>query len=246
MSATAGRPSLLALWSAPRSRSTVFFRMMVERQDLLTLHEPFCNIANDGSTEVGGRAVNSTEALTDTLIELSAEQTVFFKDTTDCTYDSIFGRQDFLKSGRHAFLLRNPREIIPSFAAIKPDMGLHEVGIEYLYRIYQAVLEVGGSPVVLDSDDFVDHPELTVQEYCAAVDLPFRADALQWQPGERPEWSQSARWHADVSASTTVQRRERTYDRTIDNDLLLRRFYEHHLPFYTYLWERRLRIREVR
>ncbi|MFJ7241849.1 sulfotransferase family protein [Streptomyces olivaceus] len=242
MSASAGSPSLLALWSAPRSRSTVFFRMMVERQDLMALHEPFCNIANDGSTEVADRVVNSADTLTDALIELSAQHVVFFKDTTDCVYDSIFGRQDFLKSGRHAFLLRNPREIIPSYAALKPDMVLHEVGVEYLYRIYQAVLEAGGNPVVLDSDDFVDHPELTVRQYCAAVDLPFRADALQWQPGERPEWSQSARWHADVSASSTVQRRERAYDRTTDNDPLLRRFHEHHLPFYEYLWERRLRI----
>lgn len=244
MSATAGGlpSSLLALWSAPRSRSTVFFRTMVERPDLLALHEPFCNIANDSSTQVADRVVNSTDALTDALIELSAQQTVFFKDTTDCVYDSIFGRQDFLKSGRHAFLLRNPREIIPSYAAIKPDMALHEVGIEYLHRIYQAVLVAGGDPVVLDSDDFVDHPEPTVRQYCAAVELPFRADALQWQPGERPEWSQSAVWHADVSSSSTVQRRERTYDRTVDNDPLLRSFYEHHLPFYEYLWERRLRI----
>ncbi|MFD7168132.1 sulfotransferase-like domain-containing protein [Streptomyces violascens] len=242
MSETTDRPTLLPLWSAPRSRSTVFFRMMVERQDLLTLHEPFCNIANDGSTNIGDRAVDSADALVDVLTELSAQQTVFFKDTTDCVYDSIFDRRNFLKSGHHAFLLRNPREIIPSYAAIKPDMVLHEVGIEYLYKIYRAVLDAGGNPVILDSDDFVDSPEPTVQAYCAAVGLPFRADALQWKSGERPEWSQSARWHADVSASTTVQRRERTYDRTIDNDPLLRGFYEHHLPFYTYLWERRLRI----
>ncbi|WP_037853615.1 hypothetical protein [Streptomyces sp. NRRL S-340] len=242
MSATAGHPSLLALWSAPRSRSTVFFRMMVERQDVLALHEPFCNIANDGSTVVDGRAVQDTDTLTDTLIALAARRPVFFKDTTDCFYDSVFARQDFLKSGHHAFLLRNPKEIIPSYAAIKPDMACHEVGIAYLHRIHQAVLDAGGSAVILDSDDFVDRPEATVRQYCAAVGLPFRPDALRWQPGERPEWSQSARWHTDVSATSTIRRRERTYDRTTDSDPLLQSYYEHHIPFYEYLWERRLRI----
>ncbi|MFE4171523.1 sulfotransferase family protein [Streptomyces sp. NPDC056909] len=242
MSATADRRSLLALWSAPRSRSTVFFRAMLERQDLLSLHEPFCNIVNDGRTEVGDRGIHSTDALMDVLLEISEERAVFFKDTTDCQYDAVFERQDFLKSGRHAFLLRDPQEIIPSFAAIKPDMALHEVGLEYLHRIYRAVLEAGGDPVVLDSDDFVDRPEATVRAYCEAVDLPFRGDALSWRPGERPEWRQSARWHTDVSASSTVERRQRTYERTIDNDPSLRRFYEHHLPFYEYLWERRLRV----
>lgn len=240
MSSTAGRRPLLALWSAPRSRSTVFFRIMLERHDVLSLHEPFCNIVNDGGTEVGDRVVHSVDDLMSILIELSGERAVFFKDTTDCQYDSIFEREDFLKSVRHAFLLRDPREIIPSFVALKPDMAIHEVGVEYLHSIYRAVLDVGGDPVVLDSDDLVNHPEQTVRAYCAAVDLPFHADVLRWQPGERPEWHQSARWHADVSRSSTVRRRHTSYDRTIDTDPLLRRFYEHHLPFYEHLWERRV------
>ena len=74
------------------------------------------------------------------------------------------------------------------------------------------------------------------------MDLPFRDDILRWEPGDRSEWRQSARWHADVSESSTVQRKERAYDRTIETDPLLRRFYEHHLPFYEHLWDRRLRI----
>ncbi|WP_030253790.1 hypothetical protein [Streptomyces violens] len=241
MSAT-GDHSLLALWSAPRSRSTVFFRTMLERPDVLSLHEPFCNIVNDGSTRAGDRTVESADDLMDVLLDLSGHRTVFFKDTTDCQYDAVFARQDFLKRVRHTFLLRNPREIIPSFAALKPDMALHEVGIEYLHRIHQAVLEAGGQPIVLDSDDFVDRPESTLRAYCAAVGLPYREDTLHWQPGDRAEWRQSASWHADVSASSTVRRRPRAYARTIDNDPLLRRLHEHHLPFYEQLWEQRLRI----
>ncbi|MGW3077186.1 MULTISPECIES: sulfotransferase-like domain-containing protein [unclassified Kitasatospora] len=239
---TTGHHPLLALWSAPRSRSTVFFRTMVDRGDLLPLHEPFCNIANDGRTEVDGRTVHSTTALVDTLLELSEHHTVFFKDTTDCRYDTVLQRPDFLKRARHAFLLRDPREIIPSYAAIKPDMALHEVGIEYLHRIHQAVLDAGGEALVLDSDDFVDHPEAAVRAYCDTTGLPFRDDTLHWQPGDRPEWHQSARWHTDVSASTTVRRRTRAYDRTIDTDPLLRRYHDHHLPFYEQLRERRIRI----
>ncbi len=234
--------SLLALWSAPRSRSTVFFRMMLERNDLVPFHEPYCNIANDGETQVGDRVVRSDGELTDVLLELSEQSTVFFKDTTDCRYDAVFGRPDFLKGARHAFLLRHPREIIPSYAAIKPDMQRHEVGVEYLHRIHQAVLDAGGEPVVVDSDDFVDRPERTVRAYCEAVGLPFREDVLRWEPGERTEWRQSARWHTDVSASSTVQRKERAYERNVETDPLLRGFYEHHLPFYEQLWDRRIRI----
>lgn len=237
---------ILALWSAPRSRSTVFFRMLLERDDLHLLHEPFCNVANDGNTEVGDVVVRSTADLIDAMLDLSGQRKVFFKDTTDCRYDLIFDRQDFLKSVRHTFLLRDPAEIIPSYAALRPQMELHEVGIEYLHRIYEAAVAAGDDPVILDSEDFVDRPEQTARAYCAAVGLPFHADMLNWQPGERPEWRQSARWHSGVSASSTVQRKQTHYDRTIDTDPVLRRYYEHHLPFYEYLWERRVRVESER
>jgi hypothetical protein len=39
---------LLMLWSAPRSRSTAFFRMMAERGDFMMVHEPFSYLAEFG------------------------------------------------------------------------------------------------------------------------------------------------------------------------------------------------------
>jgi hypothetical protein len=41
---------VLALWSAPRARSTAFFRSMLERGDLLALHEPFEGLMYFGDT----------------------------------------------------------------------------------------------------------------------------------------------------------------------------------------------------
>ena len=49
---------VFALWSAPRARSTAFVRSMVERGDLIALHEPFCNRADFGRPiSKGGRSV---------------------------------------------------------------------------------------------------------------------------------------------------------------------------------------------
>jgi hypothetical protein len=41
-------PGLIMMWAAPRSRSTAFFRCMLE-YGLVALHEPFCNIADHGT-----------------------------------------------------------------------------------------------------------------------------------------------------------------------------------------------------
>lgn len=45
---------LLMLWSAPRSRSTAFFRMMAERGDFTVVHEPFSYLAEFGYADVAG------------------------------------------------------------------------------------------------------------------------------------------------------------------------------------------------
>ena len=50
---------VFALWSAPRARSTAFFRSMLERGDLLALHEPLEGLIYFGDTEVEGRTFRS-------------------------------------------------------------------------------------------------------------------------------------------------------------------------------------------
>lgn len=78
--------------------------------------------------------------------------------------------------------------------------------------------------------------------YCAAVGLPFLPRAITWEPGERPEWRRSARWHVDVSASSGFQRRERVYPHTVENSPDLARFAAHHRPFYERLYAQRLDV----
>ncbi|HEX4431508.1 MAG TPA: hypothetical protein VHZ96_19725 [Frankiaceae bacterium] len=51
------------LWSAPRSRSTAFFRMMAERGDFTVVHEPFSYLAELGYADVAGERITSAAGL---------------------------------------------------------------------------------------------------------------------------------------------------------------------------------------
>ena len=55
--------AVFALWSAPRARSTAFFRSMAERGDMTVLHEPFCNLQDYGETDAGGQTFGSPAPL---------------------------------------------------------------------------------------------------------------------------------------------------------------------------------------
>jgi hypothetical protein len=232
-----------ALWSAPRARSTAFFRSMVERGDVLALHEPFWSLLACGEADFGGRTFDTPVSLLTWLRDETHDVNVFLKDTTDHRFGEVLAARCFLAEARHAFLIRRPDEIAASYYALWPDMRIEEVGLEALHELHGAVRDAGGhSPVVIDSDDLVARPEATMAAYCAAVELPFIPRALTWAPSDRPEWRRSSRWHTDVSASSGFQQRERMYTHTVESSDELARFAAHHCPFYEQLHAQRLDI----
>jgi hypothetical protein len=235
--------ALVILWSAPRSRSTAFFRAMVERGDFLGVHEPFCNLADHGETEIGERLVRSVPEAVDALLAQARRGPVFVKETTDHRYRGLLSDRRFLTGATHTFLVRPPEEIASSYFALKPDMARDEIGVEALHEVFVAAgAATGRKPVVIDSEDLVDRPAATMAAYCAAIGVAFRPEALNWPTGERPEWHRSARWHVAASRSTGFATTATRYAQTVANNPVLAGYSAHHRPFYERLREQRLPV----
>jgi hypothetical protein len=220
---------------------------MLERGDLLALHEPIEGLVYFGETEVEGWTFDAPGSLLAWLREETHDRNVFLKETTDSrVLEAVLADRRFLVEARHAFLIRRPEEIAASLFALTStfeqpyhDIRLQDIGLEALHELYVAVDAAGGHrPVVIDSADLVTRPDATMEAYCAAVELPFLPHALTWEPVDRPEWRRSARWHAGVSASSGFERREAPTVAISDE---LARFAAHHLPFYERLRAHRLR-----
>jgi hypothetical protein len=249
---------LLMLWSAPRSRSTAFFRMMAERGDFTVVHEPFSYLAEFGYTDVAGTRVTSAADLLAALRDLASRRPVFAKETTGRRYPEVLADPDFLANGAvHTFLIRHPRETIASYHAMNPDAGLGKMGFESLYEIFTSVSELTGRPpVVMDAADLMRWPAEVVAAYCERVGIPFLPDALTWRPSDRPEWELSSRWHADVAASAglgvagtgtvagtgNVARADGDPRDGLDVERhpVLGAYLRYHLPYYEILHARRL------
>jgi Sulfotransferase domain len=241
---------LLMLWSAPRSRSTAFFRMMAERGDFIVVHEPFSYLAEFGYADVGGTRVESAAELLAVLRDLAARQFVFAKETTGRRYPEVLAAPDFLAAGAvHTFLIRHPRETIASYHAMNPEAPLEKMGFESLYEIFTSVSELTGRPpAVIDAADLMRRPAEVVAAYCARVGIPFVPDALSWQPTDRPEWELSSGWHADVAASAgfgnvagggSVAGPPRN-GLDVERHPVLGAYLHYHLPYYEMLHARRL------
>jgi sulfotransferase family protein len=233
-----------ALWSAPRSRSTAFFRSMVERGDLLALHEPLEGLHFIGPLEVDGQTFESTPELLAWLVEDTISRGVFLKETVNPPVQaSVVDDRRFLAEARHAFLIRRPQEIAASWFALEHDMRIFDTGLRLLHDLFVAVQNAGGhAPVVVDSADLVANPAGTMAAYCAAVELPFIADALNWRAGQRVEWARSSRWHEDAAASRGFEAPASPDRHGFATHRDVARFSERHTPFYDELWRHRLDI----
>jgi len=227
---------VLALWSAPRSRSTAFARMMAERNDRVVVHEPFSQVVDFGEAKVGDRVAHTEHEVLAALRAIAGHTAVFFKDTTDFHYPAVLADHAFLAAATHTFIIRHPAEAIASHYALNPNLGRDEIGFVRLYEIYAAVRSAtGGTPVVVDSDDLLDRPADTVRAYCSAVGIPFVPDALSWQPGMRSEWRATSRWHESTSRTTGFTRGTGGGADLVDANPTLRAYLDHHLPYYDML-----------
>jgi len=236
-------PRLLALWSAPRCRSTPFLRMMAERGDRLVVHEPFSHVADFGAAEVDGRVVRSERELIDALQELAAARPLFFKDTTDFHYPELLRDTRFLREATHTFMIRDPKAAIASHYRLNSKLGCDEIGFAWLHEIYAAVKEATGvEPVVVDGDDLVAAPEAIVEAYCARVGIPYVPEALQWEPKVLPDWQRTARWHSSVSESSGFEPPRADGAVDVEAHPRLRAFLAFHRPYYERLYARRLRV----
>ena len=217
---------------------------MAERGDMTVLHEPFCKLRDFGETHAGAHAFDAPLPLLGWLRDETHGMSVFLKDHPPTAYvREVLADRRFLAEARHAFLIRRPEEIAASGYALHPGMNITAIGLERLCEVQDAVGDAGGdTSVVIDSDDLVARPAATMAAYCAAVGLPFIPWALTWEPGERPEWRQYARWHVDASSSSGFERHEHVYPHTVENSPDLARFAAYHRPFYERLYAQRLDV----
>jgi hypothetical protein len=241
---------IIALWAHPRSLSTAFERMMMQRGDFCVLHEPFSYVYYLDENrrplldlKEFAEFRRSYPEARDECLSAAQVKPLFFKDMAYHALNHLMQDASFLKQITHTFIIRDPGKSIPSHFALDPDVTLEEIGCEAQFKLFQTIAALTGHPsVVIDADDLQDDAEKTVQAYCRAIDIPYLPESLRWDRSSPPEWHAWQKWHTDAAASETITSKSNRYERTVTNDPRLRSYYEHHLPFYRELHRYRISL----
>lgn len=207
----AGEPVRVALWAVPRSVSTAFERVFVERDDAVVLHEPFSHAFYFGEERQSERYADQAAAPDQTfedvrerVLEAGDAPIVFMKDMA---YQASPLRDlGFYGQFRNTFIIRDPREALLSLHNKWPDFTMTEAGYQAQGRLFDLVTEdLAQPPVVVDATDLRSRPRQVVEAYCAAVGVPHREEALRWQERPIDIWQDWAGWHDDAERSQGIE-----------------------------------------
>jgi hypothetical protein len=226
-------PKPIALWAVPRSLSTAFERVFVERDDLEVLHEPFSAAYYYGPDRLSERYAdeapkpeNSYESVLAEVFR-PREKRLFLKDMP-YQAKGVMSRE-FIRRFTNTFIIRDPKYVLSSLYKMWPDFTLEETGFEQIYWAFKYAEEAGQDPVVVDAMTFSEDPVGILSVYCERVGIPFRPDALSWEPGEVEKWKSWEGWHETAQRSTGIKRAERR-DPELPGEL--QEAYEECLPYY--------------
>lgn len=110
----------------------------------------------------------------------------------------------WLDSVVNCFLIRDPREVLASYARTRSDPTIDDLGFPQQLAIFERVRSrTGQVPPVLDSRDVLENPRRMLGLLCVAVGVAFSETMLTWPTGPRSTdgvWAKH--WYESVEGST--------------------------------------------
>jgi hypothetical protein len=201
-----GPATRIAMWSGPRTVSTALMRAWENRPDTTVTDEPLYAFYLDRTgLDHPGRAEVIASQPTDWRVVLAAQTSAPLPPGVAISYAKHMTHhllpevdRAALAPLRHAHLIRDPRELLASYARVRTEPTLDDLGLRQQAEIFEAF----GGPVV-DSRDLLTEPEGILRALCQALEVPFDTRMLSWPAGPRDSdgvWA--PHWYASVHTST--------------------------------------------
>jgi Sulfotransferase domain len=214
MTRTESKGRCIAMWSGPRNISTAMMRSFENRPDTEVSDEPFYGyyLQYTGIEHPARAEILATMDADPTRVAVAMRRDPgvgrvhYQKHMTH----HMVGDLDlaFLEDLDHAFLIRDPDEVVRSYARVRDDFGAGELGFKKQRRIFDVVCESSGEvPPVVEGCDVLADPETTLRNLCSRLRIDFDEGMLSWPAGARKSdgvWA--GHWYAAVEASTGFSR----------------------------------------
>ena len=200
----------ICLWSGPRNVSTALMYAFAQRSDTQVIDEPLYAhylyntnraAAHPGIAEVMASMSTDGERVIREVILGPCETPVLFMK--HMAHHLISIDRYFLQQTLNVFLIRDPREMLPSLTKVIGTPTLADTGLKTQYDLLIDLRAAGQSPPILDARLLLENPSDVLHQLCERLGLPFEAAMLSWRVGGNPAdgvWAPY--WYQNVHRST--------------------------------------------
>ena len=198
---------IICLWSCPRNVSTALMYAFAQREDTQVFDEPLyahylkvSGAQHPAREQVLQALENDGDKVVEEVILQKSKKLLFHKLMT---HFLIGIDTEFLSEVINVIFIRNPEEIITSYAKVIPNPKMNDIGVRQQYELYLSLEERGVTPIVLDSKYLLQNPELILNKLCDILEIPFDKKMLKWGKGARKEdgvWA--SYWYKNIHNST--------------------------------------------
>ena len=204
----------ICLWSGPRNVSTALMYAFAQRSDTQVIDEPLYahylhakyRARADESTHPGTAEVlasmptDAAEVVRDVILGPCNAPVLFMKQMAHHLIEMDLG---FLQQTINIFLIRDPKEMLPSLAKIIGTPTLADTGLKTQHDLLIALRAAGQSPPILDARLLLTDPRSVLSQLCERLGLRFEEAMLSWEAGGHPAdgvWAPY--WYSNVHRST--------------------------------------------
>ncbi len=215
----------ICLWSSPRNLSTALMYSFAQRPDTVVIDEPLyahyllaTGVNHPGRGKVLQGQENKGEKVIEHILHHDfGKPVVFCKQMTHHLVDVSL---DFLQKVSNIIFIRDPKQIIASYAQVIRDVKMQDIGIDKQWELYHFLKEKQQDFAVVDSGEILKNPEKVLSQLCDALGIPFYEEMLSWPAGPKPEdgvWAKY--WYSSVHKTTRFSPQE-TSNRSLPDYLL--------------------------
>ena len=200
---------IINLISGPRNISTALMYSFAQHSKIKVVDEPFyayylikTGLEHPGRQETIESMSSDPDEVLDEIRALEDEHEIVFVKNMAHHHEGL--NWSYLDNMKNVFLIRDPKQLIASFAQVIPNPTLLDIGLKHEADLLDYV-EANGehAPIVIDSNDILPNPEQGLSKLCENLGIPFELEMLSWEAGPIPEDGSWAKyWYKNVHNST--------------------------------------------
>ncbi len=200
----------ICLWSGPRNVSTALMYAFEQRSDTQVVDEPLYAHylyntdraqAHPAPADVMASMLTDGASVIRKVILGPCEKPVLF--IKQMAHHLINIDRGFLQKTLNVFLIRDPREMLPSLAKVIGKPTLADTGLKTQHALLLALQAAGQSPPILDARLLLEDPQNVLCQLCERLELQFEPGMLSWHAGGIPAdgvWAKY--WYQNAHRST--------------------------------------------